>query len=216
MFTLTNHKAYSGVKFNVVVYDLGLKNEEVSQLAAMFPKLTIETFDFDKYPEHVSLKRYNGHNCSYAWKPIIIHEVCETYKGIVHWFDTRNLYNSLTRLILAIGKYGLYTPVAYHSINHLTHPATLRYMNGYQYRNLPCRSSGVFGVNYDVEWCKKIVREWKELALVKECIVPEGSNRSNHRQDQSVLSILYYKYLHKYKFKRIDHNIKLSIHKALK
>ena len=30
-------------------------------------------FDFNLYPEHVNLKKYNGLNCSYAFKPIIIY-----------------------------------------------------------------------------------------------------------------------------------------------
>jgi len=216
IFSIIVRKTYLGVKFNVVVYDLGLKDEEVSQITAMFPGLTIETFDFDKYPEHVSLEKYNGHNCSYAWKPIIIHEVCEEYKGLVHWFDTRNLYSTFTNLIQAIGKYCIYTPVSCCSIEQLTHSTTLRYMNGYPYRKFPLRAAGVFGVNYDVEWCRDFVREWKDLALVKKCIVPQGSNRSNHRQDQSVLSILYYKYWHKYRFKRINGNINLGVQQELK
>jgi hypothetical protein len=29
----------------------------------------------------------------------------------------------------------------------------------------------------------------------KNCIAPNGSNRQNHRQDQAVFSILFYKYL---------------------
>jgi hypothetical protein len=35
--------------------------------------------------------------------------------------------------------------------------------------------------------------EWKDLALIKECICPDGSDRYNHRQDHAVLSILFYK-----------------------
>jgi hypothetical protein len=34
------------------------------------------------------------------------------------------------------------------------------------------------------------VNRWKECAVTKECIAPEGSNRKNHRQDQAVLSVL--------------------------
>lgn len=35
-----------------------------------------------------------------------------------------------------------------------------------------------------------MLNDWRDCALEKECISPEGSNRTNHRQDQSVLSIL--------------------------
>ena len=29
--------------------------------------------------DYVSLEKFNGNNCSYAWKPIIIYDVCEKY-----------------------------------------------------------------------------------------------------------------------------------------
>jgi hypothetical protein len=82
--------------------------------------------------------------------------------------------------------------------------------------NNQCRGAGIFGINYDIEWCKYFVKEWKELALIKECICPEGSNRSNHRQDQAILNILYYKYNEKYNFTMINHYVDLSVHNTLK
>ena len=60
-------------------------------------------FEFDKYPEHVSLKKYNGIKCTYAWKPIIIHEVCEKYGGLIHWMDTRTLYKDFNNSDKCIG-----------------------------------------------------------------------------------------------------------------
>jgi hypothetical protein len=35
-----------------------------------------------------------------------------------------------------------------------------------------------------------ILKKWCELSKIKEIISPEGSSRLNHRQDQSILSIL--------------------------
>jgi hypothetical protein len=60
------------------------------------------------------------------------------------------------------------------------------------------------------------VREWCECTLRRECIAPEGSDRSNHRQDQAVFTILYYKYQEKYNFIDIDYYIDLKIHNKLK
>lgn len=39
-----------------------------------------------------------------------------------------------------------------------------------------------------------LIREWKDLSLIKDCITPEGLNRENHRPDQSIWSLLFYKY----------------------
>jgi hypothetical protein len=39
----------------------------------------------------------------------------------------------------------------------------------------------------------QLVKEWADCAMVRECIAPEGSSRANHRQDQSLLTILAYR-----------------------
>jgi len=36
----------------------------------------------------------------------------------------------------------------------------------------------------------RLVRRWKDLALQEDVIAPPGSNRSNHRQDQALLTLL--------------------------
>jgi hypothetical protein len=47
-------------------------------------------------------------------------------------------------------------------------------------------------VNPAFDRCRQLIMRWRELALVRECIAPEGSNRTNHRQDQSLLTVLAY------------------------
>ena len=94
---IINDKCHDCKQFNIVIYDLGLSKTYIEQVK-QFTNVTIETFDFDKYPEHVSLNKYYGRNCNYSWKPVIIHEVCEKYGGLVHWFDCRTTYTSLNGL----------------------------------------------------------------------------------------------------------------------
>jgi len=67
-------------------------------------------------------------------------------------------------------------------------------------------------VNYDIDWCKDFVEEWMKYALLKEYICPDGSDRTNHRQDQAILSILYYKYWDTYRFAQVDHYLGLNCH----
>jgi len=51
---------------------------------------------------------------------------------------------------------------------------------------------GVVGVNYlDPKACK-LIEDWSELAKNESLIFPKESNLSNHRHDQSLLSILYW------------------------
>ena len=202
------------INIRIIVYDLGMNKNEIDEIKK-FSYVTLESFNFDKYPEHVSLEKYNGFNCSYAWKPIIIHEVCEKYGGLVHWMDTRSLYFDFNNMINILKNDFIYTPTSSGNVKKWTYPTTLEYMNGYKYIDRECRAGGIFGINYDIDWCKEFVEEWKNLALVKECICPENSNRDNHRQDQAVLTILFYKYQEKYNFKYINYYVDLTVHNSL-
>ena len=83
---------------------------------------------------------------------------------------------------------------------------------GYKYLEYEPRAAGIIGINYNINWCRDLITEWKDLALIKECISPELSDRSNHRQDQSILSILYYKYNDIYNFRMINHYIDITPH----
>jgi arginyl-tRNA--protein-N-Asp/Glu arginylyltransferase len=49
-----------------------------------------------------------------------------------------------------------------------------------------CRSI----IPYDI-----FLEKFNECASTKECIAPVGSSRANHRQDQAVFTILYYKFM---------------------
>jgi hypothetical protein len=45
-------------------------------------------------------------------------------------------------------------------------------------------------VAFDTKKTQHIIDEWYSCALNKDCIAPVGSNRSNHRQDQAILTYL--------------------------
>ena len=202
------------IQIRIIVYNLGMNESEIKEIK-LFQYVILENFDFNKYPEHVSLEKYYGHYCNYAWKPIIIYDVCEKYGGLVHWLDTRNLYYDFNNLIKILETEYIYTPTSCGTIKRWTHPTCLEYMNGYKYENLIPRAGGIIGINYNICWIKELIKEWRDLALVKKCICPGGSDRSNHRQDQAILSILFYKYKDIYKFKNIQHYVDLSVHNKL-
>ena len=97
----------------------------------------------------------------------------------------------LYRIRKVIDKIGLYSPVSKGTIVDWTHPSTLDFLKVdkslLQKNNL---SGGIVAVNYQFKKAVQIIKRWKECALIKECIAPMGSNRTNHRQDQAVLTIL--------------------------
>ena len=86
---------------------------------------------------------------------------------------------------------------------------------GIKYEKKRNRNAATIGINYNKDWCKDFIKEWKDFALIKECICPEGSDRSNHRQDQAVFSILYWKYQEKYNFRTKDDRMTMKIHNKL-
>lgn len=203
------------IEIRIIVYNLGMTNAEMEKLN-VYKRVTLEHFNFNKYPDYVSLEKFNGNNCSYAWKPIIIYDVCEKYGGLVHWMDTRNLYSNFNTLIKILKNDYIYTPLSDGNVEKWTHQKCIDYLNGLKYKNNKMRNAAIVGINYDIKWIKEFVKEWRDLALIKECICPEGSDRKNHRQDQSLLTLLYYKYNDIHKFKIINNYIDSSIHRPLK
>lgn len=120
------------------------------------------------------------------------------------WMDSGNLIlQRLDSLYKYINQSGIYSNDSGGTILEWTHPKTLEYMNCNCFLQNICKSAACIGLNTKIEWVKSFIDEFKKLALIKECIAPEGSNRLNHRQDQAIFNILFYKYKKIYKFPRI-------------
>ena len=215
IFNIINNEMHINLNINVVYYDLGLSNEQSEYIKNSYPKLIYETFNFSEYPEHLSLEKYTGINCSYAWKAVIVYNVCEKYKDIVHWFDTKNLYINFNNIINIVLEENIYVPASNHDIKKWTNIKTIEYMDGFKYIDNISRAAGVVTINYNIKWCQDIINDWKNYSLIKDCIIPDGTNRNNHRQDQSVLGLLYFKYQEKYNFKVIDDFIDVEVQRPL-
>ena len=184
--------------YRVVVYDLGLTEKENQVLTKNFPQYLHCKFDYSKYPDYFNIKIEAG---QYAWKPVIIHEVAAKFGGYICWMDSGNLiYEDLRVLINVIKTHKIYTPRSSMHLKRWVHPGTLKYLNYIGNLFLRNRSGGYFACDYSLKFVKDFVNDWKNGALIKECIAPEGSHRKNHRQDQAVLSVLFHQYQKKYKF----------------
>ena len=179
------------IKTKVIVFDLGLLNEEINELKIQFRNIELRKFDYSKYPEYFNIKINAG---EYAWKPVIISNILEEFKNSVFWMDAGNVvYSPLITIRKIIKLTGFYSPYSEGKINKWTHQSTLKFLkasNDILYRrNL---SGGCVAINYEFNEVKKTIHKWKDCALTKDCIAPEGSSRKNHRQDQAVLSVLAY------------------------
>lgn len=176
----------------IVFYDLGLSEQESRDIKKEFPKVIFKTFDYSQYPDYFNIKNNTG---GYAWKPVIFWETLNEYKCKVMWMDAGTLIKTsledLKKYICMKGYFWNYSPG---TIEEWTHEKTLSYLNVpkkfYNYRNL---ASGAVAVDYNHKEAVGVAREWKDCAMNKECISPDGSDKSNHRQDQSALTILAHK-----------------------
>jgi hypothetical protein len=172
-----------------VVYDLGLTQMELKSLVSEFPEATVQRFKFEDYPDFFDLRHDCGH---YGWKPVIVWEVLQQYPGLVCWMDAGNVLTGRLSILRGIvAKRGLYSPASPRTIVDWSHPATLSWLEAdpciLKKRNL---SGGCIAVDGQNPRAREVIQRWGECALIKECIAPEGSNRDNHRQDQSIFSIL--------------------------
>jgi hypothetical protein len=184
-----------GVPYKCYVYDLGLNSNSFEELKREFPSFIYRTFDYSKYPSYFNINVNAG---EYGWKPVIIEEVSKEENGILLWLDAGDkIISNLTPLIEVIRRQGIFTPVSSSTVSYWTHKSTQRYMGVENDRNLLSkqnRNGAIIGFDLSSEDIRNFVTEFSRLAQIKECIAPEGSSRTNHRQDQAMLSILYYKH----------------------
>ncbi len=180
----------------LVVYDLGLNNEQRKQLLNKKLKIKLEKFNFSKYPDFYSERSdTDGKLGSYAWKSAIVNERLKETTGSVLWLDAGDkIIKKLTFIKIVLTALGVYIPYSPGIISQWTHEKTLEKMNiDKKILNKRNLASGMVGFNSNKDIALKIATDWYEKSKHKELIAPEGSNRSNHRQDQSLLTLISYK-----------------------
>lgn len=173
-----------------VVYDIGLREDEVKQLPGW---VLYRTFDFSVYPRFVHLTSPDAG--AYAWKPVIVYDTCKEFGGIVVWCDAGNILKYLDRLVLASKECGVYSATSLGTYRQWTHPTTLRNLPGSEkFFDRDMRNAACIGIDWSNANAQYLIHDWKTLALRQEISLPDGANRMNHRHDQSILTYLIYAY----------------------
>ena len=178
----------------IIIYDIGLTKDQFDNLNKS-KALELRKFNFKDYPEFIGERDEFGKLGAYAWKPTIINEVLkEKNDGIVLWLDAGNkLTGPLNRLKKVILYNNFYSPLSSGSLSDWCHPKTLDYFNVKEdLYSKPNLTAGLVGLNSSNYQVRELIQKWYKYSNIKECISPEGSDRNNHRQDQSLLSILFY------------------------
>tara|TARA_B100001029_G_scaffold18309_1_gene12184 strand:- start:446 stop:1699 length:1254 start_codon:yes stop_codon:yes gene_type:complete len=192
----------------ITVYDIGLEISQKSKLLSDFKNVDYKKFNFSDYPNFLSERDEYKKLGYYAWKSVIIHDELTELKNQVIWFDSGNLITKKITLVrIVLTAYGIFSPISNGTIKEWTHSETLKYLQvPKEIENKRNLTGGIVGLDWSNKNARKISEDWKNYSTKKECIAPEGSDRSNHRQDQSILSILRYK---DKKIKAIPKNKKL-------
>jgi hypothetical protein len=196
----------SNIKFimnNVVIYNYGLNENNINKLINLQNKFgfNIENFNFSKYPDYVNFNNYEYINCSYAFKPITIYlESLKDESNYIIWSDCANRLtdNNILQIMNTLNEENFYSPITAYPNTieslELHHPKCLQYFKlEKEVINIPQRNGAIIGLKNNSNG-KDILNYWYNCCLNKDVICPNGSSRNNHRQDQSVLSMIMYIY----------------------
>jgi hypothetical protein len=173
-----------------IVYDLGLTVGQRLRLKIAFANLELRRFPLEQYPGHLDIKIRAG---EYAWKPVIVWSVLEEAQEPVCWMDAGNiLIEPLTALRAAVCDSGFYSPASRGTVSDWTHPKMLEFFRvdeawAHDKANL---NGACVAFDPACKAASALAREWREGALDRKCISPSGADRSNHRHDQALLSVL--------------------------
>jgi len=189
----------SFIKYNdrhkLIIYNLGLEETKWNNIKEKYNNqgFIFKIFDYSKYPEWFNINIEAG---QYAWKPTIIYNTFLEYTDeILVWMDAGNLINeNLQKLESFLINNYIYSATSNGTIKDWTHPLTIQYLNCKNLEN-ENRNGACMGFNTKIDLVKDFITEFYNCANDKNCIAPEGSSRKNHRQDQAVFTILFYKYL---------------------
>jgi len=207
-------KIFNGRNTSIICYNLGLSDTETAKITELFPDVMLKKFDFSAYPGYYDIKVNAG---EYAWKSAIIKEeyVRIPPNGFIVWLDA-GCFNikklDILKFNLIIS--GISISRSRGSIAALTHETTISRLGLKRHVDLPMLSAAIIGLK-NTPRNTSFINEWYNNCSQKDIIAPEGSSRQNHRQDQSVLSLLFYNYYTFNFLKRILKSEEILIHKDI-
>ena len=180
----------------VYVYDLGLNDNSSEYLINYYNDFIHKKFNYNNYPDYFNIELNTG---EYAWKPACIWEVFNEVKdGLLIWCDAGNIFtDNIQPLRDIIIKQGIYSPESSETVKEWTHIKTLEYFSinhDNPVLDIVNRNGALISFDLNNISTHNFIERFINCALIKECIAPKGSNRCNHRQDQSIFTLLYYQY----------------------
>lgn len=179
------------------IFDLGLTNEQIKKIQ-QHNFVELRKFPFENFPSFFN-QRLETHNYKlggFAWKPAIIDILRKEEIENIIWLDSACTFNSNIFLFkLMIYRYGFASFYSSGLIKDWTHISVLQKLKILDNKPLLNSSNlmaGAIGFSFKSEFGVALLEAWCKLANQEELIYPKTSTISNHRHDQSLLSISYW------------------------
>lgn len=190
----------------IIFWDLGCTFEEIEKIKAL--NVTYRVFPYNEYPDFYNIKIDAG---KYAWKSSIIKKSIDEFNLPCIWFDAGNILKSPNRIIKTLITNGFYSPYSAGRVKDWTYKTVINHFkdvkNIHKKKNL---NGACVCFNPMNNLAMRLLKDWEIMSSNINLISPKGSSRLNHRQDQSLLTLLAYKYD---LVKRIPHGyLDFSIH----
>ena len=179
----------------ILVYDLGLSQRQLHVVRAYVDGVIVVPFMFDEFPPHV---RDLG---NYAWKACVVLDAVSRFGSVLFLDAGMELRYFLPDLRARLAAQGAWFVAAVHDmpLHTRVHPGQYRALGldgGVAFSASgaphPSLAVGMMG------WCSasalwhELFTPWLRCSLQLECILPRGANASNHRWEQSALSLLFF------------------------
>lgn len=216
---LNNLKHFVRPCDKVYCVDLGLSHKQYEFLKSRKYE-QFYNFELVQIPIEI-VKQYPPHTIdlqTYAFKALIF-DYLILKKGVedkILWVDSANLiYNTTLEIEILIHNCKIYSPYSAENIKTYCHPLTIEGMKYEGSLHNDMLSGGCIGIDTKTHIGRCFLKDFVSFCFNPKIITPEGSNKSNHRQDQSVLTILYWTYHKLYNLKREKAWKHISFHNNL-
>jgi hypothetical protein len=138
--------------------------------------------------------------------------------GYLLWCDAGNMIQPIFNFKLLgelLDMYKVYSTTSSGNVRRWTHPKVLEKFgieDNSPILNIQNKNGAIFAFNLKCKESREFIDTFANLSSKKEYIAPPGSDRSNHRQDQALFTILYYCFCQRYGIHYSDMYLGITIH----
>ena len=152
-------------------------------------------FNWSSFPQWMNLFENKDQRGGYTWKVVSYMDALFAWQAITFWIDGGSLIrDGISREVTNARLEGIYSPVSGGGAEKWVHKKTVDFLlTNHLIDSFDKKGRMGRGGHLITDWSNKtvlnkVIIPYKECAYTQRCISPRGSNMTNHRQDQAVLS----------------------------